>query len=364
MESADYFLTTIVALILGGFIIIVILLLVIPSGPWNDKCSTNNECLNTEVCSDGKCKLVISQPCNSNSECDSGLCLDGVCSINSNIDSIPIRFRRPQITPPTNVVYPPFSVDECVYDLRSPDIDYIDESDNTHTPQLLSYYTDEEQSDYRFDIGPPAICEPFEKSEGGSHYPTAEDSGIIDVINYSDSIVYLYSDGRVRKNETFVTTNVRFSSFVMYDGYLVGLSKGKLYKLSTESYESDEWIFKPYDIYNEDEIMRIKSTLDGNYISIQTSNKLIVYGTSGSRDIIEYNVSNKRIYGYSVDKYIDVDILKKRGVDYRGEIYENIVDAVVDYDGNVKTLTVEFALKNGYASLRIVNWEPYYLKNI
>lgn len=382
METNDYFLYTILALTLGGFLILIIFLFVIPSGPWTSKCSSSRDCLNTEVCTDGGCKLVISQPCSKNSECESGLCSDNLCTINSNIDSIPVKFRpipttttttttifiQPPKIVPNKVEYPPFSENEYQHQLCSPAFDYIVESENSNTPQLGSCYSDEEISEYEFNLGPPMnqdeCNELFEKSNGGGHYPTNEDSGIVDVINYSDSILYLYSDGRIRKHNQYISTGHKFSSFVVYDGYLIGLSKSKLYRLSTETYENSEWKFKPFLVDTKgSEIMRIRSTLDGNYLSIQTSDKLITIGTSGSRDIMDYNINTRRIYGYSIDKYIDINVLKKSGIDYLGKNYENIVDAIIDYDGNIKVLTVQFALKNSYAAMRIVNWEPYYLRN-
>lgn len=371
METSDYFLYIIVVLTLGGFIIIIIMLMITPGSPWSYKCSSNKECLSTETCSNGVCKLLVSQKCNYNEECESNLCSDGVCALNSNIDSAPVKkfptreTKDIKITQ-TKIIYPDINVSgfDYVYQLNSPCIEFEETPENSNTPIPYSYDTDGSDCSTNYDLRiDNSVIEPFEQSAGGCHYPTTEDSGVIDVINYSDSVIYLYSDGRIKKRGQFVTSGYKFSSFVVYDGYLIGLSKGKLYKLLTETYENSEWKFKSLVLTN-DEIMRIRATLDGNYLSVQTNDKLMIFGISGSRETMSYNVNSKRVYGYSIDKYIDIDVLKKRGVDYSNKVYENIVDAVIDYNGNIRVLSVEFALKNSYSAMRIVNWEPYFLRNL
>lgn len=356
------FIGVIVALIL----LAIVLAFTVGGGPWTSKCTTDGDCLSTEVCMNGSCKLPTGGTCSTGGQCVSGICSNNVC-VDSNIPTgtapmftpapvavppavnNPYRPPRPAFVPPPMDYYDDYSEESCG---RRPEDPYTIHSmdDSCSTDQTPIRY----QSTIPTPIGSNEIITPTA--------PKSSEGGLLDVINYSDSVVFLYKDGRLRTDKRSLNTRLKISSFALYNGYLIALGRGKVYRLLTSSYDRSDWLFDefvlPTDVRGD--VIRISSPLDGSVLSVQTTHALYTL-YSGGIDRLEFPDTTRRVYGPSADMFIDIDMLKRRGIDWLGREYENILDAVINYEGVVTVLTLQSALANGYSGVRIVNWMPYYL---
>lgn len=357
----------IVALIL----LAIILAFTLGSGPWSSKCATDGDCLPSEVCVSGECKLPTGGVCTTNSQCLSGMCTGGFCASTDIPSPTPVFTPAPAPSTPVcePVAYtlqPSFPREEYLecYDDYSEDDSFRPGDSYT----IHSDYTYSEGDDpVRF--VPSATPAPIGANcTSSSTSSQATERGLLDAISYSDSVVFVYKDGRLRTDKRALHTRLKITSLALYNGYLIVLARGKVYRLLTSSYARNDWLFEELalpltEIDVRNGIIRISSPLDGSVLSIQTSKMLytLQLHTGEYIDRVHFPDTSRRVYGPSADMFIDVDLLKRRGVDWNGKVYENIIDAVINYEGKVTVLSVQTALANGYSGVRIVNWVPYFL---
>jgi hypothetical protein len=206
---------------------------------------------------------------------------------------------------------------------------------------------------------------PFTETTGGYH-PTANDSGIVDILNYSTDLIYLYSDGSIRKGDDFIRTNKeKITSIISFDGYILANVNNVVYYLIGDTYDYNTWEFVPYTFHGNDvtirNIDRVSSTLDGDTLCIQREDKLYIYDPNGAYEEINFSQSMKRVYGNKRNVYVDINLITKKAKGSDGKEYESVLDAIIDASGNVTILSVSKGMERGYTSLRLVNWRPYYL---
>lgn len=329
---------------MGALILVAIILaLVVPSSK-STGCTSDSDCLPAETCMNGKC-VSPPQP------------------VPQPVPTVPAPQPVPTAPVPQPIPSVPFpqptqqsivSSYDCstTYSSRRPGDPYTIRSSDTDSTQTDACV----RSVVRHEIPPAPIG-----SNNAIQSASATERDLIDVINYSDSIVYLYKSGRMRTHLRSLTTRLRFTSLALFEGYLMALSRGTIYLLITNTYDLDEWEFEPF--YPDATIkgaIRISSPLDGSVLAVQTEDRLYMI-SGGSITSISFPDTMRRVYGSTKEMYIDIDMLNRRGKDWKGREYANIIDAVINYEGVVTTLTVQSALANGYSGLRIVNWVPFYL---
>ena len=356
-------------------LIIVLIVISILTGSWGSVCLNNSDCKDGMGCFDGECKSIIGGICQSNDDCVIGTCIDGNCSNNTRnpkkILTIRSSKKNTVIKTPAKLNENPSvfqnDVTPIIY-LYSPerceDSSFTDRTGMSNTQDIASngstFYSKDSYLINR--VSKPSS---FEKTERGGRYQVSKNEDIIDVINYSDTIVYLYKDGTLSSgkelhSDTPIATKLRFSGLAIYDGYLIGLSNGKIYNLDTDTYENSRWKFIKYLEVNN--VERIGSTLSGEAFYYQTKDTIMLITSNGTKST-PFPSDMKRVYGYDVETYIDINLVQKTAVFYpSGKKYEDVLDAVIDTHGNVITLTVSDGITKGYSGLKMVNWNPYHLK--
>jgi hypothetical protein len=210
-----------------------------------------------------------------------------------------------------------------------------------------------------------SLVRPFMETTGGYH-PTAKDSGIVDILNYSTDLIYLYTDGSIRKGDDFIRTNEgKITSIISFDGYILANINDTVYYLIGDTYDYNTWEFTPYTFHGKGptitNIDRVSSTLDGDTLCVQKEDKLYLYDLNGSREEVNFLHSMKRVYGNNRNIYADIDLITKKVKGSDGKEYESVLDVIIDASGNVTILSVSKGMEKGYTSLRLVNWRPYYL---
>lgn len=218
----------------------------------------------------------------------------------------------------------------------------------------------------------PFTDKPAILSEDSNIY-VAESSDIIDVVVYADKIHYLYNNNIIRVgNKKFRLkingTRALIGSIVVFRGYLIGLAGGSLYYLNKQ--HGSRWSFRPLDISNfnevvniNDNIIRIGTTLECEYLSVQTERYLYLYDNKGSLlSRTEYLCTHKRVYGNRPSIYVDINIVKHIAKlstsKYR---YTSVIDAAVSHSGELIPITYERSKEYNYISVRIIENIPYFL---
>jgi hypothetical protein len=214
---------------------------------------------------------------------------------------------------------------------------------------------------------------------------------VIDACSFSDSIVTLINDGTIirkpeasdfssdassSKTDTTVTSqrgSIRISNNIIgltrlepFNGYLFGVSNGKLYKLNNTTYRSKNWTWE-LCAWAPTDITHTSSTHDGNHLWIQSGNNgyLFNQALNKSQHSLSKSSTNKikRIYGLDHTIYIDIEqdtCVAHLTSKNRHTSYNNVCSALVDHEGAV--IPIKASDNNQYSDVRLINWEPYYIK--
>lgn len=222
---------------------------------------------------------------------------------------------------------------------------------------------------------------------------------VIDACSFSDSIVTLINDGTIirkpeasdfssdtssSKIDTTVTSqrgSIRISNNITgltrlepFNGYLFGVSNGKLYKLNNTTYRSKNWTWE-LCAWAPTDITHTSSTHDGNHLWIQSDNngylfnqaEIPTFASQGlnksQHSLSKSSTKIKRIYGLDHTIYLDIEqdtCVAHLTSKNRHTSYNNVCSALVDHEGTV--IPIKASDNNQYSDVRLINWEPYYIK--
>jgi hypothetical protein len=206
---------------------------------------------------------------------------------------------------------------------------------------------------------------------------------IVDACSYSNATVYLLQDGDIiceidsdikteieqrprifhkseTKNRYRSSNNIHLVRITTFDGYLYGLGfDKKLYTLPGNFFLTAHWIWKlvPWAPLN---ITHISSTYDVSYLWIQTFSDGYMYNASGQLLHKMPYKDLKRMYGRTMNHYIDINPMKYNVTVYpENVVLDDIYDAVLSYYDEV--IVIHPSERNKYRGITIVNWRPYYI---
>ncbi len=179
---------------------------------------------------------------------------------------------------------------------------------------------------------------------------------VVDACSYANSIIFLHIDGSIsRDNGQRMPCNVTIQRLESFAGYLYGLSSGILYKLKNDSMKEKRWIWESCS-WSPVGITHFSATSDTKNLWIQCDNKAYLYDNSLQFSKTTY--SGKRVYGYDLKSYIDIN--GHVGIAQPGDRrFEDIHSAVITSHGEVAVLKREQL--GELSAIRLVNWQPYYI---
>jgi glycerophosphoryl diester phosphodiesterase len=140
-------------------------------------------------------------------------------------------------------------------------------------------------------------------------------------------------------------------------GFLYGLCEGNLFMLDNSTYMSSIWVWRCVNIHIN-RITFISATGDGAVLFIQTPTAWYHYYGTTIDECLDFDPDIKRIYGFNISIYIDINIMTSVAkVHPHGKIYNNIRSAVITHDSNI----VFVHTFDDYHDVRLVNWKPYFV---
>jgi hypothetical protein len=168
--------------------------------------------------------------------------------------------------------------------------------------------------------------------------------------------LFLSQHGLYIKNH-YIKCNKKLKQIVVYDGELYGLYKNQLVFFDTDYDESDYWAFKSVS-WAPKNIKYINTTLDNNYMFIQTDKKCYMYNNNKR---LKLDCCNKRVYGNDSKTYLEFNTNQCRIVidDKCVNVVDDVLSGVIDHNNNIY-----FLHRNDqyiYKDIKMVNHKPYYI---
>jgi hypothetical protein len=191
---------------------------------------------------------------------------------------------------------------------------------------------------------------------------------IIDICSYSNIIIFLLNDNTIlcEVNDTMnykykVSNNISIKKILTFDGYIYSVSTDqKLYFLSNNYLNASLWKWESVS-WSPENIKYISSTYDSNYLWIQTENEGFLFRENGILVSTQKIIDIKRVYGYDVDHYLEIDINQFKATSYPDKkSVDNISDGILDYHNNI--VYISFDEIDVYRSIVIINWKPFFIK--
>jgi hypothetical protein len=247
----------------------------------------------------------------------------------------------------------------------------ITNPDATDSSMINSYWSETNSSGKR-----SFRDKPFDLSDEGSFYVSSElvvdEAGIIDLVEFSGEIHYLYNNNIIRVgNKKYrlqaLETKAMFETIVAYGKHLLALADGGLYYLYKQ--RANRWSFRRIDLQNFNEIVNINVPIIrigmGPYLLIQTEKHLFLFDHDGVMiERLLYLSTHKRVYGKSKDLYVDIDLVSNVAKLSTSRIrFTNVIDAIISYTtNNLVPITIERQKETGFISIRQINGDIYFLK--
>lgn len=281
--------------------------------------------------------------------------------------------------------YPVQYVGEAPIDVHSPNsevmsyIDGLHSSGESSTGCSRDYSVKSGESTVAYSSTDPST--PYLKSEGQyfckstsvgglSLIPlelsTRPGRGVVDVISYSNMVIFLHENGRITKEQSgsrhYVRCNVKPTRLEKHAGYLYSVVGGMLYKLNNTTLSNNTlWTWRSCS-WSPAGITHTSSTLDGKYLWLQVSNKGMLYD-SDMQMIQAFDMGSlKRRYGQNHTEYLDYDPNTCTATLVKGsesETYDGICAGLITQNGELVTLNHDDARR--YVDVKLVNWVPYFI---
>jgi hypothetical protein len=273
------------------FFLILLLILLANSTNQSTQCGSGYTCVG-----------VLGTSCNKNIDCLSGLqCINKVCS---NI--VPSSQGTLCITTPISRE----SNDTIAQAPSAPQVPLVQEA--LSEPSAEIPVSSDPIECLKFNpISMPVILDtvPDDKklsSATSTHYLDGEEYGKYTLYLISPTNIELYYEDVIR----FISTsNIKIDRIINYDSQLYALSSGLLYELDlSENLSVSRWNFRRSNLYKGNDIISLSSTLNHQYLFIQTQSTGILYGPDESMISIDnYNINNRRVFGSHYESYLDYE---------------------------------------------------------
>ncbi|AYV86378.1 MAG: hypothetical protein Solumvirus6_13 [Solumvirus sp.] len=248
---------------------------------------------------------------------------------------------------------------------------------------------------------PVKVSTPIKINRRTNHKPNS----IIDACSFADATLKLFGNGKILriidssrsekgKNDELEITNfsiTRENLLITHirsaGGHLYSISNKNLYILDMSSYDKKKWLWKkcswaPSGIidmgvtHDEKHLWlhrfiekSVKDDLDGNvgnfgYLYDTSEDEKILGVSTRSPKIYQLPEKVKRVYGNDAETYIDIEHDTCIARLHNGEnitIYDQVCEAVLDHNNLVIPIKPKELGK--YSGVRLINWEPLYIKS-
>ena len=202
---------------------------------------------------------------------------------------------------------------------------------------------------------------------------TSEGRPVLDLCHFSSYIIYLHEGGyatreTINKEQSAntekvpVKMNIKPTSLAKHRGNLYSLQNGRLYMIDISTLTTGIWKWNPCS-WSPLNILYMSATTDGKHLYLQTSEYDILYDSSLNEVSRTQYQGVRRVYGYDLQTYIDIDIDSSTGVYHAGtkqEILTDLVDAIILHNG--KVVSISTADSSLYSRIRLIQWRPWYIK--
>lgn len=185
---------------------------------------------------------------------------------------------------------------------------------------------------------------------------------IIDCCSYSDENLFLYRDGSIicqkHNQERKINCNRHLKRIVVFDGEIYGMTKGDLYVLSMDYYDTCYWVFTHVK-WAPSNVVYVNVTLDEKCIWIETHKKCYLFDCHNNKT--KYDCRYKRVYGLNKKSYLDFSDNQCR-ITINNKMVETVNDVttgVIDCHNQITFVYVD----DQYKDIRIVNHKPYWINN-
>jgi len=376
LENYNYLIIALIVFIIGLFIVVILLL---SKSSNNINCKSNNDCISGQTCSNGECKNKNGQTCSENNQC-----LNNYCNLTTlKCDDEPEKvIFKPQPNKPTEILKPsPIRVNplpkpvKIILPQKPPVKIVLPEQPNQEIITNNQYIPFVEEGSKGYCLVTPDsnyISTDF-NSYKRNFLPYKD---LIDAIDFSQYIITLNNNGQLRRGDILIEINikVKITQLASFNGYLFILTKDKkIYYLDNSSYYNNFWNFRSSNEILKDnvdvfgDIIRIGNTIYNDYFIIQNNSSILIFDINGLFRQEKCLPTHKRIYGASLEDYIDIDLNKNIGIitggnnKVDGQTFIYIKDAVMSYNGDIHVLENDVAEKYGYNEIRLLGWVPYYM---
>lgn len=182
------------------------------------------------------------------------------------------------------------------------------------------------------------------------------ESQTLDICSYSSSRIRLLRDGTIwveisGQTPYRVTNSVKLERLEVR-GYLYGVCAGSLYILACSHHDRRVWTWSPC-AWAPRNITHTSATLDGQYLLLQSGSVGRIYDVE-DQQLEQIQLERyKRIYGTTLEEYVDVDSEARRAVFSDGSIV-SATAAALGYRGEKHHHPVA-------REIRMVEWRPVFL---
>lgn len=232
-------------------------------------------------------------------------------------------------------------------------------------PVQYRYEADSEEEEYLFGT--------FRDSSVRGVTVSSEGRAVLDLCHFSSYVIYLHEggyatretinkDNQENSEKVPVKMNIQPTTLVKHRGNLYALQNGRLYTLDISTLTTTLWKWSSCD-WSPLNILSMTSTTDGKYIYLQTSEYNILYDSSLKEVTRTSNIGKRRVYGYDLTTYVDIDPNTNSAIYHYGskqEMLSDIVDAVILHTG--KVVSINTAESGTYFRVRLIQWRPWFIK--
>lgn len=180
---------------------------------------------------------------------------------------------------------------------------------------------------------------------------------------FSNETLYLTREGFIYGDSHHhmrkIQANRHLLRIIVFDGQLYGLTKHELAILSIDYYDTSFWVFKKVK-WAPCDIVYVNTTLDEDYLWIQTKNKCYLIDCQGYKKKIK--TCHKRVYGKNIKNYLEFNNQFECHIvinDKRMETVKGVMSGVMDYRNQI--YFVDLNQQYLYCDVRLVNDKPYYI---
>ena len=199
------------------------------------------------------------------------------------------------------------------------------------------------------------------------NYEKQETLNCLDIVNYFDDIIFVYNDKiiieKVNDDGEIIKRTVRnqypAKNYYVWDGTLYFLYQGLMYIISNNVYKTEIWNGQIWSKSPEN-IIYASTSLDESVFWIQTKSgqSYLFRKESKNPNIIDYPTDTRRIYGYDINHYCELNI-KTNILSYQGDKYIKIKAALLNHENELFYLGTK---EKRYTNLKIKNWEIVMIK--